>query len=208
MNNKLLLISLLSVTSITWAQDCVPGERARRQPVTSPDGRYRISNVFCSDPAHVGELVLVLLNIKSGERRNLYTYNRDATVVWSPNSRSIAINDFAGSDYTNNLLISLDRNVPSIDLKERLLLSEPKQSVLRSDHVYLAVSEWKSENEMELLAYGHDSKRRVSFCRCFLMSLKGRIQQCRLPEATDSEDYCVKLEAEKEKGSARQLEGK
>ena len=195
-----IFISLLAISSLACAQDCVPSRRTFRQPVTSTDGRYRVSNVFCSDRAHEGELVLVLRNIKSGEHRILYTYNRDATVVWSPDGRWIAINDFAGSDYTNNLLVSIDRSLPSIDLKERLLRSEPKQSVLRSDHLYLAVSEWKSQNEMELLAYGHDSERRISFCRCFLMSLKGRVQQCQLPEARDSEDYCVKLEIEIEKG--------
>lgn len=194
-----IFMSVLAIYSLAWGQDCVPGRRAFRQPVTSPDGRYRVSNVFCSDQAHDRELVLVLRNLKSGENRTLYTYNRDATVVWSPDSSWIAINDFAGSDYTNNLLVSVDRGVPSIDLKERLLLSELKQGVLRSDHLYLAVSEWKSESEMELLAYGHDSERRISFCRCFLMSLKGRIQHCQLPEAIDSEDYCVKFEIRKER---------
>jgi hypothetical protein len=151
MGNK-IFISILAMYSLAWAQDCVPGRRTFRQPVTSPDGRYQVSNVFCSDRAHEGELVLVLRNLKSGEHRTLYTYNRDATVVWSPDNRWIAINDFAGSDYTNNLLLSVDRSVPPIDLKERLLRSEPKQSVLKSDHLYVAAIEWESESEIKLLA--------------------------------------------------------
>jgi|SRR5580658_2235381 hypothetical protein len=55
---------LVSVTALVWcvalsasngqgaegkAHDCVPGKRAFRQPVPSPDGRYRVTNVFCSD---------------------------------------------------------------------------------------------------------------------------------------------------------------
>jgi hypothetical protein len=198
MRNK-IFISALVISSLTWAQECVPSKRAFRSSVTSPNDRYRVGNVFCSDQAHERQLALVLLNIKSGERRILYTYNRDATVLWSPDSRWIAINDFAGSDYTNNLLVSIGGRGPPINLKEQLLRSEPKQSVLKSDHLYVAAIEWTSESEIKFIAYGHDSERRISFCRCFLMSLKGKVQQCRLPNTKDSEDFCVNLEIRKEK---------
>jgi hypothetical protein len=199
MEKSKIFIAVIAISSLAWAQDCVPGKRAFRQPVTSPDGLYRVSNVFCSDQAHDGDLVLVLRNLKSGKRRILYTYDRDATVLWSPDSRWIVINDFAGSDYTNNLLVSVDQKGPPIDLKERLLRSEPKQSVLKSDHLYIAAIEWESESEIKLLAYGHDSGRSISFCRCFQMSLEGKAEQCHVPNPED-EDYCVKLEISREKG--------
>jgi|HubBroStandDraft_1064217.scaffolds.fasta_scaffold03660_11 hypothetical protein len=204
---------LVSVTALVWcvalsasngqgaegkAHDCVPGKRAFRQPVPSPDGRYRVTNVFCSDQTRRA-LALVLQNLESGEHRVLYTYDRDAAVLWSPDSRRVVINDFAGGDYTNNLPVSVDRRGSPIDLKERLLRSEPKQSVLKSDHLYIAAVEWESESEIKLLAYGHDSERKISFCRCFQMSLEGRVEQCHVPNAED-EDYCVKLEISKEKG--------
>ena len=83
----ILLLNVWTVNATAWAQDCVPGKREFRQPVTSPDGLYRVSKVFCSDQAHEGELVLELRNLKSGEDRTVYTYNRDATVLWSPDSR-------------------------------------------------------------------------------------------------------------------------
>ncbi len=194
-----LFISVLAISSLAAAQDCVPSGRAFRKPVISPDAQYRVSNVFCSDQEHERELVLVLRNLKSGESRTLYTYDRDASVVWSPDSRWIAINDFAGSDYTNNLLVSIDRSVSPIDLKERLIRSEPKQSVLKSDHLYIAATKWESGQKIELLAYGHDSERRISFCRCFLMSLQGRVDQCHLANGKDSEDYCVRIEIGNEK---------
>lgn len=145
----LIVFSLLVISSLAWSQDCVPGQRAFRQPVTSPDGYYRVANVFCSDQTKERALALVLRNLKSGEHRVLYTYDRDAAVLWSPDSRSIVINDFAGSDYTNNLLVSVDRRGPPIDLKERLLRSEPKQGVLKSDHLYIAGIEWESREEDE-----------------------------------------------------------
>lgn len=199
MRNK-IFVSVLALCSLAWAQDCVPSARRWRPPLTSPDGQYRVSNVFCSKQTQEREMALVLRNLKSGEHRILYTFDRDATALWSPNSRWIAINDYAGSDYTNNMVVSVERGARPIDLKERLLQSEPKQSVLKSDHLYLTASEWKSESEIELLAYGHDSERRISFCRCFLISLNGGTQQCSLPGVKDSEDYCVNLQMKREKG--------
>jgi len=97
--------------------------------------KSQVLRVFCSSQTSGRELALVLRNVKSGERRTLYTYDRDATVVWSSDSRWIAINDRAGSDYTNNVVVSIDRSTPPIDLKKLLLQSKQKldiQSGLRS----------------------------------------------------------------------------
>jgi len=199
MANK-ILISVLAISALAWAQDCVPSARRWRPAITSPDGNYRVSSVFCSDQTREREFALVLRNLQSGEHRILYTFNRDATALWSPDSRWIAINDYAGSDYTNNMVVSIERGTQPIDLKKKLLQSEPKQNILKSDHLYLTASEWKSEGEIELLAYGHDSERRISFCRCFLTSLNGGTQQCSLPGLKDSEDYCVNLQMKREKG--------
>jgi len=200
MGKNEILISLLVVSSLAWGQDCVPSARKWRPSVTSPDGHYRVSSVFCSNQTQERAFALVLGNLESGEHWILHTFDRDATALWSPDSRWIAINDYAGSDYTNNVLVSVDRNTPSVDLKERLLQSEPKQSVLKSDHLYLTANEWKSDDEIELLAYGHDSERGISFCRCFRMSLKGEVQECSLPGGRDDEDYCVKVKMKKETG--------
>ena len=189
---KKLLTTVLAISSAVWAADCVPSGSRAKPSVASPDGRYHVLNVFCANQAD--GRVLVLRSVKSGERRTLYTYERDASVLWSPDSRRIAINDYAGSDYTNNIVVSIDRDASPIDLKKRLLQSKPKQDVLESDHLYLSARGWKSESEIELIAWGHDSERKKGFCRCFLMSLQGSIQQCRLPaEGADREEYCDKI---------------
>ena len=188
------LICCLLISPSVWATDCIPSGRSAGPSVTSPDGHYQVLNVFCSSQTNEREFALVLRNVKSGERRTLYTYDRDATVVWSPDSRWIAINDYAGSDYTDNVVLSTDRSTPPIDLKKLLLQSKPKQDILESDHLYLSASEWKSEREIELVAWGHDSGRKIGFCRCFLMSLEGSSRQCSLPVlGDDPEGYCDKI---------------
>lgn len=189
-----LFAGLLVMSTLVWAGDCVPSGRRAGPPAASPDGRYQVSNVFCSSQTKERELALVLRNVASRESRTLYTYDRDATVLWSSDSRWIAINDYAGSDYTNNVAVSIDQSTQPIDLKKRLLQSKPKQEILGSDHLYLSTRAWKSDSQIELIAWGHDSGRKKSFCRCFLMSLDGSVQQCRLPaEGTDHEEYCDKI---------------
>jgi len=185
---------LFAVPARGWAGDCVPSGRMARPSVTSPDGRYQVLNVFCSDQTNGRELALVLRHVKSDKRRTLYTFERDATVVWSPNSRWVAINDYAGSDYTNNIVFSVDQSTPPIDLKKLLLQAKPRQDILESDHLYLSASEWKSEKEIKLVAWGHDSERKIGFCRCFLISLGGSAWQCRLSVVGDDpEGYCDKI---------------
>src|SRR5260370_25321593 len=172
---------LLVAPAMGQTLGCVPSGRSAGPSVTAPDGRYEVLKVFCSSKTNESQLALVLRNVESGESRTLYTYDRDASVIWSPDSRWIAINDYAGSDYTNNVVVSIDRDAPPIDLKQRLLQSKPKQRILESDHLYLSASEWKSQSEIQLVAWGHDSGRKIAFCRCFLMSLGGSIRQCPLP---------------------------
>jgi hypothetical protein len=191
---RLLAGFLLAGPAVGQTSDCVPNGRSAGPSATSPDGRYEVLKVFCSNQANERELALVLRNVQSGESRTLYAYDRDATVVWSPDSRWIAINDYAGSDYTNNVVVSIDRDTPPIDLKQRLLQSKPKQRILESDHLYLSASEWKSQSEIQLVAWGHDSGRKIAFCRCFLMSLGGSIRQCHLPvTGDDPEGYCQNI---------------
>ena len=187
----LLVGLLMAVPAEGQTPGCVPNGRSAGPTVSSPDGRYEVLKVFCSSQANERELALVLRNVQSGERRTLHTYDRDAGVTWSPDSRWIAISDFAGSDYTNNVVVSIDQGTPSIDLKQRLLESKPKGRILKSDHLYLSASEWKSENEIQIIAWGHDSGRKRAFCRCFLVSLGGSIRECYLPvTGDDPEGYC------------------
>jgi len=52
----------------------------------------------------------------------------------------VAINDYAGSDYTRNLVYSVDKNEPPIDLQKQLDrgLSEHGQELPEADHLYMS----------------------------------------------------------------------
>src|SRR5216684_899985 len=176
-----LLICCLLISPSVWATDCIPSGRSAGPSVTSPDGHYQVLNVFCSSQTNERALALVLRNVKSGERRTLYTYDRDASVVWSPDSRWIAINDHAGSDYTNNLVLSVDQNAPPIDLKRQLLQSERFADIPESDHLYMSAIKWRSEKVLQFIVWGHGGGSAAGFCRSFSLSLDGKVQQLPLP---------------------------
>ncbi len=171
--------------------ECTPSARRARPSVLSPDGRYKVLNVLCSKRADDTRAVLVLLDVKTGVRRILYPYARDATVVWSPDSHRIAINDYAGSDFTNNLVYSVDPKEPPIDLQKLLDQGSPKHGgeSAEADHLYYSVINWRSANQVKLLAWGHGGGK--GFCGCYLLSLTGKVGQCQLRmRKSNPEDYC------------------
>ncbi len=155
----------------------------------SPDHRYEVENVVCSKSTN--ERALVLHKVNSGVRRTLYTYTRDATVLWSPDSHHVAINDYAGSDHTNNLVYSVDQSDPPIDLQKQLDrgLPEHRREIPEAEHLYMSVIKWRSDEQLEFLVWGHGGGK--GFCQCYLLSLTGKVGQCqlRMPKS-NPEDYC------------------
>ena len=192
-----VVLSFLATSLACWAGECVPSGHRARPSVLSPDGRYKVLNVLCSSPADDKRAVLVLLNVKSGVRRTLYPYTRDATVVWSPDSQRFAINDYAGSNYTNNLVYSVDPKEPPVDLQKQMDLGglpEPGRKIQEVDHLYYSVINWRSANEVKLLAWGHGGQPSRSFCWCLLLTLDGKARRCRVhASGADPEDYCGRI---------------
>jgi hypothetical protein len=89
-----VVLSLLSTASFSQTARSFPGPKSE---LTSPNGRYVIQNV---DHNEDYQHFLFLKDKTSGKSRQVYGYGRDASVVWSPDSRHFALNDGAGSDYT------------------------------------------------------------------------------------------------------------
>ncbi len=190
--NKFACITLMATALAGRVDDCVPSGHRAGPSVLSPDHRYEIENVVCSKATN--ERALVLHNVNSGVRRTLYTYTRDATVLWSPDSHYVAINDYAGSDYTNNLVYSVDQTEPPIDLQKQLDrgLPEHGREIPEADHLYMSVIKWRSGEQLEFLVWGHGGGK--GFCRCYLLSLTGKVGHCqlRIPKS-NPEDYCERI---------------
>lgn len=117
-----------------------------------------------------------------------------ASVLWSPDSHKLAINDYAGSDFTNNLVLSVNTNTPPFDLKNEVLRSLAGHEIPTSDHLYMSFIRWRSGSQLELIAWGHGEEAQGGFCQCFLVSLNGNVRQCKLHGGnSDPEKHCEKL---------------
>jgi|SRR5215469_9085988 len=187
----ILFISVVVISSALNADTCEPSSRHAGPSLMSPDYKYELLNLFCLSHVDGQEMAFVLRDVSANKRRTLYVYGRAANALWSPGGQRIAVNDFAGSDYTNNVVISVRKNTASVDVKEHLLRIEPKDKSLQSDHLYLSITQWKSPDTVKVLAWGHDSTSRTAFCECFLVSLAGSASKCEIPtNKRHSEEYC------------------
>lgn len=186
------------MTVCCWASDaCELSARREGSVAVSPDGRFKVVNLLCSRQTDDKRAALVLVNRKNGAQRTLYFYTRGATVVWSPDSRRIAINDYAGSDYTNNLVYSIDHDGEPIDLQKQLdrtLARYKWKETPQADHFYMSVLRWTSRDNLKLIAWGHGGEPTRGFCRCFFLNLAdGTGRQCHLDTTGDPEGYCEKI---------------
>ena len=122
-----VLLSTFSYTQTNYAR--FPGKRSE---LPSPDGHYVLVNVDSDrEPYHS----IILKEKSTSTMRKISDYGRSATVVWAPDSRHFALNDYAGSDFTNTHIIAVDESVPRIDIQMK---SSPMSDVWREDHEYFA----------------------------------------------------------------------
>jgi len=127
----------------------------------SPNGRYEIQNVDNQrmEPAHT----LLLIDLRSTNRRVLYKYGRHVDLSWSPASDALVINDYEGSNSAKPVLFDLVTGSVGIDLKgEFLRLSGPPEDVRRAvdnHHVYLTAEKWLDDREIlcRLSGYGESN---------------------------------------------------
>lgn len=163
---------------------------------SSPNGRFIVENENrTGEPRHV----LMLKDNENNTHYEIYSYDREASVVWAPDSKKILINNYAGSDHTMNLIFYIDEKKLQIDLKYLLmqhLTEKEKQTVENNDHVYLSGLEWIDNNNLRVIVWGHGSFNPEGFCKCYILKISGGIRQCEdsfVKKKIDSEEYCEKI---------------
>jgi Tol biopolymer transport system component len=119
---RVLCACLLAVLNVAASEASrklteFPGTQAQ---LRSPDGRYVVENVDSDkEPHHT----LLLKNRETGAVRTLCNYPRHVTVLWSPDGKKLAVNDYAGGDFSKILIFSADQDSPPQDVGADLLQS-------------------------------------------------------------------------------------
>ncbi len=121
----------------------------------SPDGRYSVVNIDSDKEPHHS---LMLKNIGNGSVAPLHQYGRHVSVLWSPDSKKLVVNDYTGSSSATSLIFFVDRSA-TLDLQKELLKSlgesPDKISLTDNHHVYVVVSKWVDGQRVRLRVWGY-----------------------------------------------------
>jgi hypothetical protein len=180
--SSILLTFFLVWSIVSFGQAAkFPGPNSK---LTSPDGRWVLQNV---NPDSKQPRTIFLKDKTTGKTRKICEYGRSVGLLWSPNSRRFALNDRAGSDYTETSILSVDETVRKIDVQDAIL-RDAKAQMPSCDHCYFGVSRWLDDRSVVVFGSGYGNGSPL-FCLCYIYTLNGKVRKCLRQPKPDS-DFC------------------
>jgi hypothetical protein len=188
---RVLVVSLVlssAVASFAQSERSFPGKKSE---LISRDGRWMLQNVDRDqEPYHS----ILLKDNTSGKSRKVCDYSRSVRVLWAPDSRHFALNDYAGSNFTETTIVSVDETAPTIDVQAAILHSNGglRESVtlVRSGHDYFGVTRWLDKHRAVVHHWGHsDVPPLRAFCECYVYTLDGSVEKC-AHHVKEAEELC------------------
>jgi hypothetical protein len=136
-----------------------PGPTTR---VLDPTGRYAVVWV-AADPARSGSRhALVLEDVASGRTRPLRVFDHWVTVLWSPDSRRLAVTDGVADDRSEVWAYRADE--PAVPESVSAVLERQGKGGLKfaagADHLYLEAVRWFDEDTVVVRAWGFGGSKR------------------------------------------------
>jgi hypothetical protein len=178
------VVAVVVIPSLAQVSRNFPGPKSE---LTSPNGRYVIQNV---DHNEEYKHFLFLKDKATGTSRQVYEYGRSASVVWSPDSLHLAINDYAGSNVAETYIFSIDETVPKINVRDELV--HKGKVVPPGGHDYFGVARWLDGQRVVVHFWGHsDDSSARAICQCYIYTLGGPVVRCaHQPNGNDPEELC------------------
>jgi hypothetical protein len=188
---KAVLVAFALVTTIGYSQASIAKFPGKISKVISPDGRYILRNVDnLKEPYHS----IFLEDKKTGAKRKVYDYGRSVAIVWAPNSKLFAINDYAGSNLADTYILSVEQPIPTIDVQKEITRKVSSFQQHKWDHDYFGVSRWIDDRRVSVYFWGHGGSPSTEFCECYVYTLNGSVQKCvKQPSGADLEQRCSNL---------------
>jgi hypothetical protein len=187
-----VVLVLLFVTQTLSAQTSAkfPGPKSE---LTSPDRHYVIHNV---DRVRGTQHMIFLENEATGLSRRIYEYGRGVGVVWSPDSLHVAINDYAGSNFTETHIFPVNESDPKLDVEDAIVRFDKRMQqrvkLVGWGHDYFGVVRWLDAERVVVRHWGHNDEPPLgAFCDCYIVTLQGSVTKCaHQPKSDDLEGYC------------------
>jgi sugar lactone lactonase YvrE len=173
-----LALLLLSASVATKSERIKPIEfPGTVHSVASPDGKAVISNEDRDqEPNHV----LYLSVSGSPSKILILAYSRHVDVLWSPDSRSFFVNDYAQSNAADCILIS--RGTIKRRSVTRVLTTGRRAPLRGNDdtHLYVTCDEWRGAHTVVVSARGYDGAKSGTIERTFMYDTdSGHIKSAR-----------------------------
>ena len=132
----------------TWANAAPIAITGREAPVSSPDCRWKTS--WRRNVADDGHEVWIESASQTAAARRIYEFQRHVEVLWSPNSKLIAINDWAVSTEApaSVLRVQPDGAVAEIvSFTDRLRKVAASKDLAALDHVSITALKWSRDSK-------------------------------------------------------------
>ena len=143
-----LLLNFLICSFATAQIVSFPGDKSS---VKSPDGNYIVCNIEIPVKEGAPNHLLFLKDLKKKTRHKLLAYGRYIDALWSPDSKTVAINDHIGSDLTDCLLFRVARPSEPISIKKEIeYYIEINKHVSGDHHSYITAVSWIDSVSLKL----------------------------------------------------------
>ena len=153
-----------------------PPEFPGPTPAPSPDKRYVIESQQPTSalPQHV----LLLQDTTTNATKELLRFNRHVEVLWAPNSRAIAINDFTGSDSATCWIVRIEGDrLQSEDLGARLEATPGFNARIHGNHhVYIHAVAWADQTVVRVSVDGYGEMDPRGFADLYEYTLGGELR--------------------------------
>jgi hypothetical protein len=122
----------------------------------APDGRMRVIN---RDPEDGGKHILLLKEVAAAKEKLLHAYSRHVSVAWSPNSRYLAITDYAESTDAMCFLYDVQSDKKIALAKEAKRSSKTIASLMGNEHAYFTCTQWQNPSSIliKVKAWGRNN---------------------------------------------------
>src|SRR5665213_2334986 len=142
---KLRVLRALAVLICTIATAAAGAGSAKfpgGKPLKSPNGEFE---VYSKPPSSAGESHLLLLKIRGhgAQPRQLIEFGRHVTVYWAPDSKHLAVTDYAESDEATCIVIDSATGERK-DVSEAAAASRRLGASKGDQHRYLECDGWKT----------------------------------------------------------------
>jgi len=150
MQRFLLSLALLSGCDAFCAGSRFPGAA---EGCSSPDGHFWVSYIPPSE-SESHRLQIGVAGAPKYHGRPLLGFNRSCDVLWSPDSKRLALTDWGGSDYSEIVLVEVGKEPGPVTLGaqsfEKMMTWEESHG-----HCYCEAVQWLDGDRLQVRVFGH-----------------------------------------------------